>query len=628
MRARLLATFVLIAGCGAPMPGASAPDELDDSADERALASLALPSDVINMGQLVYGEQVPLAGNATVRFAPGEKHGYPIVGRANDWLTINGAMYTPGSWVSPTWSLYGPAAADGSFGPMPVISSTTTPVRYVLPANGQYLLVISHPGLNIPALYTVSSGCGTPAGSLTPSICRPNMGTPMSFGRTRITQAAIDRGRYTPAQLFDIGDFLFNHPFTVAEGWGNGLAGLSPGGANAAPNLRPVHKGRFGGPDSNTCSRCHLQGGTDGAGDTAVNMLQDGDGVTVSSALARNPRQVIGVGYLELLGLEMTHDLQAQLAAAQAAQLASGQAQTVALKSKGVAFGSLTVRADGTVDTTAVQGIDADLVVKPLGWKGRVATNRRFVEGGFQVHLGMQTEPLVAAHCLVAMPDAVGSGPDCADPDADGIKSELTEGQLTAAAVYVSLQQVPVRLPAADLRAQARIEGGALLFQQIGCASCHVPKLILNDATHVERPDLTGGPGVTFDLTVAGKLPQLAYNSDGVIEVELYSDLKRHDMGAMLTDSHATFGVIPANLFMTPPLWGVASSGPYLHDGRTFYSGSSGLYNAIYQHAGEGAAARTAFLALPNSNAAPNDQQNWVLEFLMSLGRDPAHIND
>src|SRR6185369_7838683 len=165
-------------------------------------------------------------------------------------------------------------------------------------------------------------------------------------------------------------DFLFNHNFTVAEGWGNGLMGLAPGGPNAAPNLRPVHKGRFGGPDSNSCARCHLQGGTDGGGDFPQNMLQDGDGINTASALARNPRQVIGVGYLELLGQEMTADLQRLLAAARTQQQQTGVAQTVALKTKGVSFGSITMRADGSVDTSALQGIDADLVVKPLGWKG------------------------------------------------------------------------------------------------------------------------------------------------------------------------------------------------------------------------------------------------------------------
>jgi hypothetical protein len=623
MRAHTLALFLLLAGCGAPPPDADLPD--DGSDDGRAVASLTLPADVINMGQLVYGETVP----AQIRFTPGEKHGYVVIGKAGDAVSFSSNMYTTTSYTVSNLALYGPAAADGTFGSTALVSGTSSqPLRYTLAVGGQYLMVVSHGSLTLPATYSLSSGCSTPSGVLPAAICRPNLTSPMSFGRSRITQAAIDRNRYSPAQLFDIGDFLFNHEFTVAEGWGNGLAGLSPGGPNAAPNLRPVHKGRFGGPDSNTCSRCHLQGGSDGAGDAPINMLQDGDGVNVASALARNPRQVIGVGYLELLGQEMTRELQAEFEVARAVQQATGQAQTVALKTKGVGFGSITVRSDGSLDSAALQGIDPDLVVKPLGWKGRVATNRRFVEGGFQVHLGMQTEPLIAAHCAAPMPDSVGSGSDCADPDGDGVKSELTEGQLTAAAVYVSLQQAPVRLPAADARAQARQESGALLFRQIGCASCHVPTLILNDATHVERPDLTTGVPLAFDLTVAGKPPQLAYNGDGVVPVELYSDLKRHDMGSGLADAHATFGTIPANLFMTPPLWGVAASGPYLHDGRTTYGGSSGLYNAIYQHGGEAAAAKAAFQALPNTNNAPNDQQNWVLEFLMSLGRDPAHIAD
>jgi CxxC motif-containing protein (DUF1111 family) len=189
--------------------------------------------------------------------------------------------------------------------------------------------------------------------------------------------------------------------------------------------------------------------------------------------------------------------------------------------------------------------------------------------------------------------------------------------------VYVSLQQAPVRLAAADVRAQARIENGALIFEQIGCAGCHVPRLFLNAGTHVERSDLTGGDGIVFDLTVAGKPPQLAYNGDGKIEVELYSDLKRHDLGSALTDSHPTFGTIPANLFMTPPLWGVAASGPYLHDGRTGgYVGASGIQIAIKAHDGEGAAAKAAF------NALGYDQQQLLLEFLMTLGRDPAHAAD
>src|SRR5205085_2449008 len=151
---------------------------------------------------------------------------------------------------------------------------------------------------------------------------------------------------------------------------------------------------------SNSCIRCHLIGGRDGGGDLVSNLLQDGDGINLSSALVRNPRSLLGAGYVQQLAIEMTAELQQQLLTAKATALVSATAVTTELTTKGVSFGTVTVQADGmTVDSSHLAGVDADLVVKPLGWKGRVASIRRFVEGGFQVHLGMQTEPLIAKHC-------------------------------------------------------------------------------------------------------------------------------------------------------------------------------------------------------------------------------------
>ena len=46
--------------------------------------------------------------------------------------------------------------------------------------------------------------------------------------------------------------------------------------------------------------------------------------------------------------------------------------------------------------------------------------------------------------------------------------------------------------------------------------------------------------------------------------------------------------------YLTPRLWGVADSAPYLHDGR-----APSFDYAIAGHDGEGAAARAAFAALP-----------------------------
>ena len=58
----------------------------------------------------------------------------------------------------------------------------------------------------------------------------------------------------------------------------------------------------------------------------------------------------------------------------------------------------------------------------------------------------------------------------------------------------------------------------------------------------------------------------------------------------------------------TPPLWGVADSAPYLHDGR-----AATLEEAIMWHGGEATSSREAFEGLPR------DQKDLVIVFLRSL---------
>jgi len=443
-------------------------------------------------------------------------------------------------------------------------------------------------------------------------------GPETTFASTRIAQADIDNNQVTASRLFHFGDFMFgDHEFTVEEGLGNAL---SPplGGPNPRPNEKKIHSGKFGGPDATTCSECHFVGGSDGTGDVAHNLLQDGDGVNLSTALPRQPRQVIGVGALQQLGIEMTAELQGQLAAGKGQATSAQTAVTVALSSKGVSFGSVVANPDGTVNFAGLQGIDTDLVLKPLGWKGRVANARRFVEGGFQVHLGMASQALIAKNCSATpIHGTVGDGPDCTDPDNDGVRDEITEAQLTEMALYATLLQMPVRVKPATHAAVVKANAGEQLFAQAQCATCHLQNMTLNSTIHAEAPDLSGGAPFKVDLAVDGRIPRLQKNTDGTATVELFSDLKRHDMGASLADPHSTFGAFAPNLWLTSPLWGVAASAPYLHDGR-----AATLRDAITLHDGEGAASRDAFLALSTAD------QEKIIAFLNTLGRDARHTDD
>ena len=93
--------------------------------------------------------------------------------------------------------------------------------------------------------------------------------------------------------------------------------------------------------------------------------------------------------------------------------------------------------------------------------------------------------------------------------------------------------------------------------------------------------------------------------------MHLFSDLKRHDMGPALATPGAA-GDIPARVFLTRPLWGLAETAPYLHDGR-----APTVQDAIVLHGGEATAARDAYLALDEQARAS------VRVFLASLSREP-----
>ena len=88
--------------------------------------------------------------------------------------------------------------------------------------------------------------------------------------------------------------------------------------------------------------------------------------------------------------------------------------------------------------------------------------------------------------------------------------------------------------------------------------------------------------------------------------VAAFTDLLLHDMGSL--GDGIEQGDATGSEFRTAPLWGVAQSAPYLHDGR-----ASTLDAAIAAHDGEAKVARNRFLAL-----APSDR-TALIAFLRAL---------
>ena len=123
------------------------------------------------------------------------------------------------------------------------------------------------------------------------------------------------------------------------------------------------------------------------------------------------------------------------------------------------------------------------------------------------------------------------------------------------------------------------VRTGRRVFRRTGCRACHLDTL------------RTGSSAVR------------ALDHQ---RVRAFSDFLLHDMGA-LGDGIAQ-GDATGSEFRTAPLWGVARSAPYLHDGR-----AATLGEAVALHDGEARAARDRFLALPATDQAA------LLEFLNGL---------
>lgn len=414
--------------------------------------------------------------------------------------------------------------------------------------------------------------------------------------------------------LFIVGDELFGYLFRPENGWGSG--GADRNAIGYTPRHARVQRGATGGPDAFGCFSCHSKGGPDGAGTRTQNAFLRGDGERAGSADERNPPHLLGLGPIAALALEMSVDLRGQATAAIERARVQGQPVEQALGTKGVAFGRIVANPDGTLDTGRVDGIDADLTIRPFGWKGHQGTLRGMVEESFHIHQGLVSTDIQAAVRDDSIDgSAYGNGEHWFDLDDDGVSREIDSGMLSTMVGYLVQLEAPVMRPPREPGLLDAFAAGRAQFEIIGCAGCHVPTLELNDPRLEVRPRAAKGDSA-FVVNVAqdGESPKIEAkfaSPDTPYLVHLFSDLKRHDMGPALA-SPARQGAIPAGVFLTRPLWGLAETAPYLHDGR-----APTVHEAIAMHGGEAQTARDAYLALDEPGRA------GVRVFLTSLSRQP-----
>jgi hypothetical protein len=445
---------------------------------------------------------------------------------------------------------------------------------------------------------------------------------------SHVSEADIEQHKLSLRQILDVGRTIFAARWNTLDGQGRPAAT-----GNGSPTKRdPSHDVGFirtSGPDSSSCADCHHQPEVGGAGGFVSNVFvlaQNRDPVTDSVASdfsdERNTLGMNGSGAIEMLAREMTTDLQSIRAATIAQAKASGQTKTQPLVTKGVGFGSISAHADGSLDTSGVQGVDADLIIKPFHQKGVVNSVRVFSVNAFNHHHGMEAVERFGKGQL----DSTGNPITTDDFDEDGVPDELSVGDITAATLFQVALNVPGRVIASDQQRRAAAARGEARFADIGCATCHVPALSLqsrmfsepnpfNPAGNLRVQDVS--EPYTFDMTSDGPAPHLERVATGGATVRAYTDLKRHvicdDDEPYYCNEKLVQAGVPTNQFVTRKLWDVGNTAPYGHRGDL-----TTISEAILHHGGEARDARVAFSALPG------DQQGEIVEFLRQLQVLPA----
>ncbi len=364
---------------------------------------------------------------------------------------------------------------------------------------------------------------------------------------------------------------------------------------------------------------------------------------------SRDAPHLFGLGLQEQLGDEITGKLRAiraGLAVGQTAQLNVSMGGGVTLN-----YGSITRTGTTTFNTANVVGVNPDLRVRPFFAQGGTISIREFLVGAFNAEMGIQGfDPDLQAAAvnnqrIVTPAGMVLDGPNDdieappvnsvnTDGDGDGIANELPQSLIDFEEFYLLHYFKPATNPGTDPDQVAEVNNGRMLFMGANCGSCHVPDLTIDRDRRIADVETTfnaaqgnpfnrlfataslfgaivddfGTPNIrTFESNPAFADSAAVPRRSFVVR-NFFADLKRHNVGPNFFERFHDNRTAPQQLFMTEPLWGVGTSAPYGHDGRTH-----SLEEVILRHGGEAQGARDAFAAMTRAN------KNQLISFLNSL---------
>jgi hypothetical protein len=414
--------------------------------------------------------------------------------------------------------------------------------------------------------------------------------------------------RRDPFRAIRRGRQVFQRKFTVAQGF-------SPRVDDGVGDIEITPALGAGLLDS--CAGCH--GRPRGAAGSGGNVFTRPE--------SRDAPHLFGVGIKEMLADEITAELRALRAQALDLARQQGKPVTRPLTSKGIPYGTITALPDGRVDTAGVEGVDPDLRVRPFLAHGGTISLREFIVGAFDGEMGLEAQDpeLTAASAGARMVTPAGMVLDGAldriDPPRELTKPPSGTGHEIPTSLVDHLEFYLLNyFKPGTYRQTLATRAGRRMLEAIGCTQCHIPDLPLTHDRRVADVETSYDPTQNgFNRLFASATPLHGELDDGsgfpplkpplgqpFLVRNLFTDFKRHDLGPQFHERQ--FDGTVTTQFMTAPLWGVGSTSPYGHDGR-----SINLEEVILRHGGEAQTAREAFAQLSEG------LQALVLRFLQSL---------
>ena len=314
----------------------------------------------------------------------------------------------------------------------------------------------------------------------------------------------------------------------------------------------------------------------------------------------------------------------------------SDHSVTTRLIGKGIHYGAITAHPDGSLDTTEVRGVDADLRVRPLFAHGGTISIREFVVGALQNEMGLQAvDPDLAAAAAggrITTPagmvldgslDHIEPAAAPPTPRPTWTTTASSTRSRRASSTIMEFYLLNYFKPATYRGARKRSKVGAC-WRGSDAPSATCRNLPIDhdrrvaDVETAYDPDRGSStacsrrqPRSSRRATMAAAFPTIKTPLGGAFLVRnIFTDFKRHDVGPDFYERNYDGSL--RKEFLTTPLWGVGTTAPYGHDGR-----SLNLTEVILRHGGEAQRAREAFAALDA------DEQAAILGFLSSSCSSP-----